>query len=213
MNDMALRKQDMFDAFVNKELGKGKKNISGDRIQYMIMVTELRDLLSGKTVYRPDDFAEEDLKGGSEGEDEGESSVAHKKRKALKRQKGKSQKEKGLHEKRREEKAGEEKAGEKVGEEKVGEGVQDPVEEETGQPAETHQAPASAGDEGKSSLEGLQSEDMMITSSEGGLPTDDASMQGLTSEGESAVPITSSNASALDVSSSKHDNIAEQFTS
>ena len=76
MNDMALRKKDMFEAFVNKELGEGSYSKIRPAVVFLkLSPTELRDLLSGKAVYRQKDL--EDLI-------EDDSEVKGKKRKARK---------------------------------------------------------------------------------------------------------------------------------
>jgi hypothetical protein len=55
MNDMAREKGDMYAAFVNQGLGQGIVSMSCLRECGLMLRTELRDLLSGKTVYEPDE--------------------------------------------------------------------------------------------------------------------------------------------------------------
>jgi hypothetical protein len=55
MNDMAREKGDMYAAFVTQELGQGIVSLSCLCERGLMLRTELRDLLSGKAVYEPDE--------------------------------------------------------------------------------------------------------------------------------------------------------------
>jgi hypothetical protein len=58
MNDMAREKGDMYAAFVTQELGQGSivsASCLSERGLTRMLLTELRDLLSGKAVYEPDE--------------------------------------------------------------------------------------------------------------------------------------------------------------
>jgi hypothetical protein len=64
MKEMALRKQEMFEAFMSKELGQGKRlQVSGKQRRLLntrACNSELKDLMSGKTIYRPADLPQDD---------------------------------------------------------------------------------------------------------------------------------------------------------
>ena len=55
MNDMAREKGDMYNAFVNQELGQGIVPVLRLHERGLMLRQELRDLLSGKAVYEPDE--------------------------------------------------------------------------------------------------------------------------------------------------------------
>lgn len=58
MNSMAREKGDMYSAFVNQELGQGTVPVLRLHECVLMFRQELRDLLSGKAVYEPDENLE-----------------------------------------------------------------------------------------------------------------------------------------------------------
>jgi hypothetical protein len=63
MKEMALRKQEMFEAFMNKELGQGERAQETAASASKVLThkrSELKDLMSGKTVYRPADLQDDE---------------------------------------------------------------------------------------------------------------------------------------------------------